>query len=453
MALAHLPNEIFDDIIGLVLPEGFEALALSCKSIYKLSTPFIERHHKFRLRFQKFRYMEIPRDSFDIRTALDLITCIAFEPMAARYIRTAELKHDSFPHRARFAPQHLPDIHGGGPVVNLFASSPYLKQAGLDWKDMLLPNAKTLSLPRLWRPVDTTNKLIDAVVQETKQLHVSFNRPNLAQVTRFESLFKFGLRGAGWRGSNPFLALPSMRSFRGRSCEVLGQGHMGTTSTIPYRFLGETLETAHLLQCCIDDLAIADFLKHTPRLKTLKYSHFKADSRDWNICKFVTAIGREAGDHLIELSVSIWEVRGKIIPGKASMHDFRCLQRLQLPFELVMCNVYAAACEARVGYIADRQLDYFGSFVSDLIPISVSHLSLLAGKTEEHENALERMFRHFQAKKDTQFPALKELHLSYSSPADKDERARLLKGIKKVGVSLHLDASPSHVGMKWEGNW
>src|SRR5690242_7998229 len=131
--LTDLPTELLLKIIPHIVPEGFESLALTCRTIYELCTPFIERHNHLRSQFQKFRYREASRDPLlsPIRTAFDLITCIAIEPMVARYIRDADLYRDTFPPRARI-PQLVPD---GGPVVTLFADSPYLGQAGLDWKE------------------------------------------------------------------------------------------------------------------------------------------------------------------------------------------------------------------------------------------------------------------------------------------------------------------------------
>jgi len=93
---------------------------------------------------------------------------------------------------------------------------------------------------------------------------------------------------------------------------------------------------------------IADFLKHTRRLRTLVYSHstkYNREPRDWNIREFVTTIERVAGSHLIELSVSICEIHGSITPGKASMCGFQRLRKLELPFEIIMYDVTGAACE------------------------------------------------------------------------------------------------------------
>ncbi|RDL32655.1 Uncharacterized protein BP5553_09111 [Venustampulla echinocandica] len=472
MALTRLPTEILDTIIPHTLPEGFESLALTCRKIYALCTPFIERHNHLRSQFQRFMYREYSRDPLllPIRNAFDLITRIAIEPMVARYIRDADLYRDNYPPRAR-VPQLVPDVYRGGPVVTLFADSPYLRQAGLDWKEYyasikedlkprphysqhaaafiltLLPNAKTLKLPRLWKPLDKTEKLLDIIIHKTKQSNFLWDSPSLAQVTRFES---YKSSGAGHRfdldKAVPFLALPHVRLFRGPSCVAIGSDSIALASKDPYLCYGETLEIVHLAGSCIDEVAIADFLKHTSRLRTLKYSHSKkGDSEDWDICKFVTAIEREAGSYLEELSISLCEPRSSVTPGKASMRGFQRLRKLQLPLEIAMCNVANATSRVTTPNegLTGQGLDKFEQFIGDFVPASVSQLSLLSSGTDHHEMALKVMFRDFAARKDSQLPALKEIYLSclMSPSADdayKEECAKLVAETDEAGVVLHL---------------
>ena len=123
-------------------------------------------------------------------------------------------------------------------------------------------------------------------------------------------------------------------------------GHKSIVSKNPYGSFATTLETVHLVSCCIDEVSIADFLKHTTRLRTLRYSHTtkgNSSPQDWNICKFVTAIEREAGSHLEGLSVTIRELRGLIALGRASICGFQRLRKLELPLEIAICNITAAA--------------------------------------------------------------------------------------------------------------
>lgn len=212
MALTRLPTELLETIITHVLPEGFESLAVTCRSIYAVCIPFVERHNALRSRFRHFTYHKNPADpSPTIATASDLIKRIAVEPVVARYIRYADFKRDS--PRAHIIPlgfvQDADCLHD---VIRLFAESPYLEQAGLDWNEYLakieeelnidrisrysqhdaaflltlLPNVDRLILPQFWESLGATDKLIDAVVRKAKQSDSRFNMPSLAQIFIFE---------------------------------------------------------------------------------------------------------------------------------------------------------------------------------------------------------------------------------------------------------------------------
>ena len=482
MALNRLPTEILDNIISHVLPEGFESVALTCRKIYALCKPFIEYHNGLRSQFQNFTYYERMSDpSFTIRTAFDLITRIAVEPVVARYIRDADFKIDT----QRRPREMLKDVHCEEAVIRLLADSPYLKQAGLDWKEYyaeiekdlkaarysqyaasflltLLPNIEIFTLPKLWKPLDATDKLIDIVIFKAKES--SYDRPSLAQTTRFGPSVSLGPQerfDLCW--ATPFLALPHIRSFRGPSCVAMNHEHNNIALKDPYRDFGKTLEAVHLISCCIDEVGITEFLKQTTRLKTLRYSHSTKGNggpHSWDICKFITAIEREAGAHLVELSVSIHDLRGSITPGNASMHRFQRLRKLEFPLEIALCNITATACraaasnESLVGGSTDQQLNHEVPYICELVPASVVQLSLISHGTDHHAMALDLMFRDFAAKKDFQLPALQEIYLSCPTNADnayKNQCARLLAETENAGVALHLKPWPSSATMTWDG--
>ncbi len=493
MALTRLPTELLENIIMHTLPEGFESAALTCKKIHAICTPFVHNHSTLRSRFHNFNYYENTLDMIKtIRTAFDVITRIAVEPVVARYIRYADFEMDSFFCRGR-PREWLADAHCGGAVLRLLADSPHLKQAGLDWQDFyakieedlhahrysqhaavflmtLLPNIETLALPKRWKPLDATDKLIDAIVRMANQSQIPDDRPSLAQVTRFGpsvSLVPQDRFDLDW--VNPFLALPHVRSFRGPSCVAIGDdGHKNIASNIREGGFGKTLTVVDLVACCIDEVGIADFLQHTTRLRTLRYSHVtKAHSgpREWNICKFIAAIERAVGSHLEELSVFIRDLRGPIAPGKVSMRGFEQLRKLEFPLEIAACNItVATACRAATtpnkplmigGGSTDEhhELDDDKPFISDLVPASVSRLSLVSGGTDDHAKTLDVMFRHFAVKKESILPALKEIRMSCPTSADeayKEQCARLLAETEKVGVVSHVDRWPSSVSITWD---
>ena len=85
----------------------------------------------------------------------------------------------------------LADFDCGGAVLRLLADSPDLVEAGLDWEEYnakieedlepshysqfaaaflltLLPNVETLTLPKYWKPLEATDKLINVVVRKVR---------------------------------------------------------------------------------------------------------------------------------------------------------------------------------------------------------------------------------------------------------------------------------------------
>ena len=312
----------------------------------------------------------------------------------------------------------------------------------------LLPNVENPCLPKRWKPNDATDKLIDAVVRKAKQSHLPFDEPSLARVSRFGFSVLLGPREyceLNWAGL--FLSLPRIQSFRAPSCVAIDSG--GRTSTEfknPYSGYTTTLETVHFVSCCIDEVSIAKFLKHSPSLKTLRYSHSTKDivgDQYWNICDFVTAIEREVGNHLEGLSVSIRAFHGQIVPGRVSLSGFRRLQKLELPLEIAI-------------YTGD-DMDNSELFIDDLISASVSQLSFISNGTDEHAKILDVMFRDFAVRKKQRksiVPALERIVLTCPNDATdayKGQCASLLAETEKAGISLDLRSFPSFTTLAWNG--
>lgn len=335
-------------------------------------------------------------------------------------------------------------------MIELLANSSYLKEAGLDWRTYwaaieedldagcysqhaaafaltLLPNVKTFKLPRWWKPIAAADKLLDVVIHKARQPCLPYDRPSLAQVSEFEasvrrtSELRFNISWA-----IPFLALPHVQSFCGLNCVGIG-GHRNIMSKFLDSGFEAAVEVIDISHASIDGAAIADFLKNTPRLRILTYSHKAGRNvgfQDWDLCQFIMAIENEVGGHLEELSIRIGELHGSIVPGKVSICGFQNLQKLE-----PMCNLTSAAS-------ASHEL-----LLSDLIPASVSKLSLVSHGKSHHEKALDALFCDLAARKDDQVPALEKIYLSYPRDADslyKEQCEKLAAETEKAGVLLHL---------------
>ncbi|KAE8410750.1 hypothetical protein BDV36DRAFT_306862 [Aspergillus pseudocaelatus] len=439
-AFMQLPNELLETVILHSLPEGFESLALTCKHLYALCTPHIKHHNRLRWHFESFEYgktdlvvqhkLSLLILPYTACSAFNLITRIAVEPTVAHYVGEADFEKDGQFTRG-ISRTLATDASRDKAVTRLLAESSYLREAGLEWHEYyagieddhdaarysqyaaafvltLLPNLKVLKLPIEWKPVAATNKLLEVIMRRSKRAPIPHHKPSMAQVTRFEVSASRDVDESFHLGT--------------------GDGYGVITSAyLPNGF--QSLEAVHFMSASIDDKAIAGFLKHTPNLKTLRYSHTTNNNgglQDWDLCRFVAAIERETGSHLVELSISIDELRGSITLGKVSMRGFCRLEKLELPLEITICTLHA---------LEEHQSNYSDLFLDDLIPAS---------------KALSILFRDFAARKGSQVAALKEIYLSWPIDVDDlDEKqyATLAVETQKAGVVLDIMSDP----LTWDG--
>lgn len=470
MALTNLPGELLDMIVEYSMPESFENLAVACKRIHARCLPFVKRHNELCSHFRDFAYDAQPRDT--VVAASDLIDLIANEPTVARYIRNADLVDDSRYLRHSCArgnpPKSVPPIEEGGVIVQLFANSRYLQQAQLDWREYyltfaedvrdmrysqhgsvflltLLEDTEKIILPSQWKMNAATEQLLDELVDEGR--NSNFQSSGLRSITNFDGHLSASSTDNGLSWARAFLTQPNLQSFRcGRTFAIGTNPRSLAFNGSPY--IADRLEVARLLGCCIDHVGITDFLKHTPRLKTLKYSHsanHDTHPPNWDICEFINAVAREAGSHLIQCSIVIISLRGSILPGKVSVRNFQKLKQFEFPLEVVMCNANAANVIENITNSLHRFLG--GSqdqFVADLIPSSVSHLMLNSKAMMPHDIALDSLFNRFRAIRKTQLPHLEKIFLSCKQESDKVYKQlcnKLVADGEKEGVYVYLFVS------------
>ncbi|GAW22608.1 hypothetical protein ANO14919_121500 [Xylariales sp. No.14919] len=362
---------------------------------------------------------------------------------------------DDWPNYSWISPP-LPDVDAGGPVVALFAQCPYLKQAGLDWKQFytrvvndyteyyedspyatafvltLLPNIRTLRLAIRWDPDTTLSTFVDQIVSKAREPISLWNRPCLSELTVLEPYCGSGPGSplADLNKAIPLLALPRLRTFHGGCYITVGDDPRLRPPPTPYTFYGKALESVTLDNCWMDPESIAEFLAHTPRLKVFNYSHtlgLRVDTQGWDLCGFVAAIGREVGSHLERLSVGISEWRAPVLSGKPSMRDFQRLQRLEIPLELAMCGIHEREAQADVDVgntgSADKPEREGEPLILDLVPASVSVL-LLQSRGNNHHVALKALFRDFAAVKQAKLPALRAIYFGGREGLDPDNEYR-----------------------------
>ncbi|KAF2855025.1 hypothetical protein T440DRAFT_551308 [Plenodomus tracheiphilus IPT5] len=472
MGLLELSDELLTLIVNHAIPEGFESLCLACRRLHLFCKPFIKRHNVLRSEFRDFNYLEkFGETSFTIRTSFELLARIAEEPVVARYIQHADFQMDlRLPVVKRL---WLMEDRGYRPetVRDLFARSRYLSsteweeyftkyerdlednrycQAAASFVLTLLPNVKSVVLPQRWTSDKDTEKLLQTIVGHARQPNNTSSNASLSSLTNLKTSFSLSTQqGFVLNKITPLLALPNIRSFHGPS----SVSHIGSPEPSSPRQLlppsvGSTMKVAHLRSSNLDGITMTNFLGCTPCLKTLVYSHSnKRLDLPWDICALVTAIAKEAGSHLEELSIAKHDFTGEVAPGTATLRDFALLQKLEIPLDLATCVIRSAAeLETRESSgkdsAAEADQSHVNLLICGLVPASVTRLFLRPHERQQHDRTLETMFQDFAEKKDAQLPSLKEIRTSYPATADETYKAKckkLLSEAEKVGVKMVFD--------------
>lgn len=494
MALLDLPDELLALIVAHTIPKGFESLCLTCHKLHTLCKPSIRQHNELRSHFRIFNYFAKDRyPSFTIRTSFELIARIAEEPVVARYIEHADFKVDTrIPvgraswrmERYGYRPETVRDLFASSRYLSSTKWQDYFEMYERDLKDSrycqasaaflltLLPNVKTVILPKYWVHDTQTERLLEAIVHHARQSSATSNKASLSSVTTLKTSSRQGLL---LNKITPLLALPRIQKlYAPTSISHTGAPERSSPCQSLSPSLSSTLEVAYLCGSNVDGPGMKHFLRCTPRLRTLVYSHSdKHLSRTWDICELVTTIGEEAGSHLEELSITKDDFSGKIALNRANMRGFTCLHKLEIPLDLATCVIrFVTDLEAKESIGTDTLADPDESSVDllmyGLVPPSVTRLFLSSEdwgrddigdnstgevethdgvyvfrpKPQQHDHTLETMFRGFAAKKAAQLPCLTEIRVWNPWNADKAYKARcekLIPEAEAVGVKVYID--------------
>jgi hypothetical protein len=330
MALLELTDELLTLIVVHAIPEGFESLCLTCHKLHTLCKPSIRQYEVIEV--TKVRSEFIVKEkypSLTIRTSFELIARIAEEPVAARYIEHADFKVDTrLPvggtlwqmERNGYRPETVRDLFAGPRYLPGTEWQDYFENYERDLKDnrycqasasfllTLLSNVKTVVLPMHWTHDTETEKLLDTIVRHARQPNATSTNASLPSVTTLKT--SFARQGFILNKTTPLLALPRIQKLYGPTSISHNEApEHSSPCPLLSPSLGWTLEVVYLRGSRIDGPAMKHFLRCTPRVRTLVYSHSgKQLSRIWDICELVTTIGKEAGSHLEELSITKYDI-------------------------------------------------------------------------------------------------------------------------------------------------
>ncbi|KAI0547058.1 hypothetical protein F4679DRAFT_378839 [Xylaria curta] len=357
MSLLNLPSELLRQIIWGSVPEDFEHLILSCRTLYNCGKPFIQQH---KIRKKRYRQMSI-QGSFNASWLADF----AEEPIISYYATTVNLlKQNGFRSNNNGAIRDREDIKQR--VQTLIKQSPYLAFEGVDpkfWVDMILcdlgdadnysdhyfflglfyltffPNVTDLILP--WsepggipfhdreRATHQYELVLNKIIQESRS---TSNRRALGKLKRLNYLLipDYNIHQR-LQFLLPFLCLPELEELHANSLTAV-DFHQDFKWTQPESY--SNLQTIELVHCCMDAVGISELLAHTPNLTVFKYGHASKHhglGAYWDAGEFVAAIEKQVGNQLRHLAVTV-EINAinGIDAGVTSMHGFKKLAILEM---------------------------------------------------------------------------------------------------------------------------
>ncbi|KAI0448970.1 hypothetical protein F5B21DRAFT_77926 [Xylaria acuta] len=393
MPLLNLPSEVLDQIVWESIPEEFENLIGSCRTLYECGKPYIRQH---RIRKKQYHQMNI-QGCFDASRLVDFMQ----EPRISYYATTVDLReqHGTRSENSSTA-RDREDVKKR--VQTLIKQSPYLAFEGVDpdfWIDMILsdlgdadnysdhnlflgifyltffPNVTNLTLP--WStpggiPYHDNNKatnqyelVMNAIARESRSQH---NRRALRKLKRLNYLLvpDYNIRQR-LQFLLPFLTLPELEELYANSLTAI-DFHQEFKWSHPETH--SNLHVIELVHCCMDAVGISELLAHTPNLTTFKYGHASKHhgmESYWDAGEFVAAIEKYVGGQLRHLAVTV-EINAAngINAGVTSMHGFNKLETL----EMDLLTFYGPSVESgeKAGILNTPPNPGFTKWTVDAIP-------------------------------------------------------------------------------------
>jgi hypothetical protein len=386
--LTALSTEVLQMIIEECIPEGFEALSLTCHAVHEASRRYIPNYQRLKERFHKISYSDgeppEPEDNRNFWKALPgnplahllELTC---EPLAFRYVEVADLEYRD--HSARwFTPtcrtevehEFIDEMLDVGDLFHVLRSS-ISRNDFYSSAEIYNPNWFDIVLEETVHNVDYATTCLLSLLSNVKHLNLRFTHHQYLNADELydsepERMWTF-LSAIGSNANN--LIKPSAGLSKLVSLSISGgcvhQNEsvksylpLFTIDSLKTLFLhalvlsedkswpecpsisvfGKNLECLYLTDCVIPEGdtwegCLASLLSRTPKLKTLRLHPRKLedDSRSFNVPKVINVIAEHLGQSLEEFSLSGVLQPGRpsgFVPGHASMKGFKLLQQVEL---------------------------------------------------------------------------------------------------------------------------
>ncbi|KAE8382249.1 hypothetical protein BDV26DRAFT_29812 [Aspergillus bertholletiae] len=485
LSLLDLPLELLVQIVQETIPAGFEAAALSCKTLYTASAPSRAKYDTQRKRFRKFKFSrkleENPGDAEEsgsgecwdkitqemgirITTTRGLLEHIALDRSVAQYIQSIDLTGHVDDDDEEI--EELEDVEIPENLKNLVLTSPFIQAAGGDPKDWihgikestlyadvflltLLSEVREVALHPRWDELD--DQLRPVVDLITHQANHPKEFPN-SPLSKLSTVLP--ARDIGYEERSPltpfvpFFTLNSVSEVWLCSCILKDDGYTGYAFEPFVECYSPNLTKLTLQSCIAGPDELSQLLSRIPNLEFFEFSHevkWHGCGYCWNVAAFLDTVQNTCAKSLKELSVSSFMFREYQTPTLVDMTRFQKLTRLELDVEMLCGPPYDASMKD-IEWGDEHEVVGTPAWpkLIDMLPASIETFNLYLNRVCDDQ--LECIFHLIEGLSDaraTKLPRLSNLSLFVESvPAVALEALNAAKesgfSIMRIGTSTHL---------------
>jgi hypothetical protein len=490
-SLLGLPLELLCQIVEETIPADFEAIALSCKTLFAVSTPFRAQYATRRKRFRNFKFSRKLNQNLEgaknsqsaeywdgitqetgirIMTTRELLEHIALDHSVAQYIQSIDLRGPEDEEEEEEVSTSL-EAEVPETLKNLVLSSPFIEAFGgnpVDWirqirssaiyADVflltLLPQLRKVSLHPRWDeldPLDTHNtltheRLWPVLKQITHQANHAEEFPNapLSMLSVVQPS-----RDIGYEERSPltpfvpFLAINSVSEVSLTSCIFYDDGYTGIKFDPLVESYSTNLRKLTLESCIAGAEELSQLLSRIPNLEIFEFSHetkWHGCGHNWNIGAFLDTVQNVCAKTLKELSVTISYQYGNIGATLVDMTRFQKLVVLELDIDM-LCS---AAYDSSMRHLDWDELESVDSSawprLIDMLPATIERLNLCLNTfSDDHLECITHLIEGLPDSRATKLPHLDALSISVrmdSGPTIPDVALESLNAAKRSGFSV-----------------
>ncbi|CAH0053760.1 unnamed protein product [Clonostachys solani] len=496
MSLNTLPLEITQQIVGDAAPDGFESIALTCKSLFRDCQPLINDYNRKRRRFWSFRYSRHSADvacdvhgdkstcdrlhhwddvtattGFKVTDIFDLLALVLRDPSIGRFIHSLDLKHHRvllpFGHRP-LANRNADNIRGPYPEfgeedeanIRRFLSDPVFGEDFLEdpstynldrmsiveaeiWLLNFLPNVKDIALSKAWAYTIPPSRLkqLEAIAQRANDPKKT--EASLSQLTVMKPFVGHGyISTAPLSQLTSFLTLNSLQEFYMGGIEAWGTNLAENYFTA--NSFGTGLTKIELNGSCIGIPELSELLGLTPNLRSLCLgleSKPNGSGRSYDIGHIISIIGSRVGDVIEELAIVNHPLQWHTT-SPASMSAFQRLRR----FEIDIRSLWAGPTFQGEGSFQQGS-GWVPLPLVDILPPSLETAKIysqnITGEGEVVAN-ISNLLLGFRDERHSKLPRLVDVDLISPHPGRTPRGSRLFDALRlatEAGLRVHHDES------------